>query len=1082
MIRWDPTQEAVLALDPARHARIVGAPGSGKTRVLIEAYARLLERPDWSEGDALVLAPDRLVASRVRGAIERRVRRALGGTPVRTTASLAFALLARAAATAGTAPPRLLTGNVQDEAIASVVSDALASGVESVLAPDVLISPQFRAELREFIRVLDDFDLDHAALRVSLERMRGAAGADAHSDAPSDEWIARWIEGVGIADAVSERLAAERPDELGSSALLRAATHEVSRGAGVPRLLLIDDAQELGEGQLALIAACAAAGSRVWAFGDPDLTTGAFRGERLRILGGVEAEFGRRRAAAHGVAGTAAPLPEPRPAGGDGEQRVVLGRVHRHGEGVREFVRSLTTRIGSSGETAHRAAEAAPIRTSERGDAARRGAPEVDPVRFARAGGAAEQLGVIAHRMRSLRLGLGGGEPLGWGEMAVICRSRGEATRVARALAGHQVPTGVAAGGIVLREHQIVRELIRLLQHALGIAACEPGDVLRLAGGVIGGLDPVAVRRLRGALLLQERRTARAEGREARSIDALVLEAFAVPGTEPVVDSAGGRALRRLARIAAAGVAVRDAGGTPRETLWAVWDATGLSQRWQDAALEGRGVRADEAHRSLDAVLGLFFALQRHEENDSAQPIPDLLEDLLQSAVPEDTLASRSERESVTVTTPQGAIGREFAFVAVVGVQDGSWPNLRSRGSLLGTAALERWLGGGAATPPSRRDTIHDELCLFAHSCARASRELLVVAIADEDHHPGPFFGFGRDHLCTGLPSSRLTLRGATAAMRRRLTRDPGDEVALGSLAALAEAQAAGAGPEEWYGVRAPSSESPLFADDDPDALVPVSPSQLESVEQCPLDWAIAALGGGSGSVQASLGTLVHHALERADGHSAEELLELISAEWGKLPFDAKWESERAKRTAGRMAAGLAAYLAEFDASERSLLGRESGFSIPLATAELRGMADRLERLERPGGTEITVLDLKTGRTPATKAEAEHHVQLQAYQLGVVRGAFRTGTGDQAAGVDPAVSGGARLLYVHPDATKGAAFVERVQQPIDAEAQDALVSRVEAAASVMASGAFTARVEHHCTDPHRPGNCRLHVIQAVSRA
>ncbi|WP_449281575.1 PD-(D/E)XK nuclease family protein [Leucobacter sp.] len=1145
MTGFDPSQARALELDPARHARILGAPGSGKTRVLVEAYARALRRPGWREEHVLALAPSRLVATELRAAVERSVGRAIGGTPVRTAASLGFAVLARASALAGREAPRLLTGTAQDEEIAAVVEVGLTdvettgTGVAG-LSAEVLRSPAFRAELRELWRIADDFDLDAAPFAERLRGLRGRAGGEAFTRLPEPGLLDRWVDGLDLIAAVTDALARERPDELSSSGLLRAAAaavraegavaSEAAGGIRLPRMILVDDAQELGEGELALLAACASAGSAVWVFGDPDIATSAFHGERTEALSRLGAELARR-------GGAGAPPAEP-------EQLAVLETVHRHGTEVRGLVGELTTRIGAAGAGEQRAATSADDGAAPAAPDAPAPAPatpgaavpgaavpgaaaaDTAAVQFAAAGSPAEQLGIIAHRLRARHLGLHGAPPVAWRDMAVICRSRAEASRAARALAAHQVPTGVAAGGIVLREHQIVRELILLLQHVLGIREFTAADVLRLVGGVVGGLDPVAIRRLRGALLLQERREAGAEGREPQPIDGLVLEAFAIPGATPVIDSAGGRALRRLGLLAAAASQVLQAGGTPREVLWALWERTRLAERWQDEALEGRGARADEAHRSLDAVMGLFFALQRHEEQDSEQPIAELLEDLLQSAVPEDSLAQRSQRAAVTVTTPQGAIGREFGVVAVIGVQDGAWPNLRARGSLLGTAALERWLRGGEAIPPSRRDTIHDELRLFAHSCARARDELLVVAIADEDQRPSPFFGFGRDHLREDLPSARLTLRGVTAEMRRRLACDPADEQALRALVALAGEQATGAHPDEWYGVLPPSTTAPLYdLDGDPELRVPVSPSQLERAENCPLDWAVAALGGGGGSVQAGLGTLVHHALETAQGHDPEELLDAVLSEWRKLPFEAEWESERTRRLAEAQTRGLAAYLRDFEASERQLLGRETRFAVPIDRAVLRGVADRIEAVPRAdGGVEISVLDLKTGRNLPSKADAETHAQLQAYQLGVTRNAFdfdraeahatETSMADPAVDpvVDPVVedskgggaatetsaaeasaaapaaeipepmSGGARLLYVHPDAAKKAEYVERVQQPITEEAAEELVRRVAEVARVMAAGEYTARVEHHCSDPHQPGDCRLHIIPAVSRA
>ena len=1084
MIEFDPSQQRVLALDTSRHARILGAPGSGKTALLVESFARALDLPGWSEADVLALAPNRLVSARLRADIERRVGRAFGGTPVRTAASLGFALLSRVTAVEGSAAPRLLTGTVQDEVIAAAVSELGldAAGGESGLTREIMASATYRAELRELWRVADDFGLPPRRLAAELRELRSQSARQAHTRAPAAELLERWEQSLGVIAAVSESLARERPDELSSSAILRDAAAAVQRDgvvgstgvAGsvdaavqVPKLILVDDAQELGEGELALLAGCARAGSRVWVFGDPDIATGAFTGERSRIMTRTREELDRRGGDAVSA---------------DVEQLIVLEHVHRHGSEIREFLTSLTSRIGAGDEATHRSAAA--------GVSARQ---LESPVQFAAAASPAEQLGIISHRLRARHLGLGGTAPLAWSEMAVVCRTRSEANRIARVLASHQVPTRIAAGGLVLREHQIVRELIRLLQHALELAPMQPADVLGLAGGVIGGLDPVAIRRLRSALLLQARRDAREEGRDVGSIDTIVADAFAMPGQLPIIDSAGGRTLRRIGVIAAAGSDTRAAGGTAREVLWSLWDATKFAERWQADALDGRGARSDEAHRSLDAVLGLFFVLQRHEEQNSEQPIGELLEELLASAVPEDTLAQRSEREVVTVTTPQGAIGREFETVIVVGAQDGSWPNLRARGSLLGAAALERWLRGGEAVAPSRRDTIHDELRLFVQSCSRARSELLVVAIADEDQHPSAFFRFGDAYLSPGLPSARLTLRGAAAQMRRRLTVDPADQVALHSLVALAVEHVAGAHPDEWYGVLPASTDAPLVdLPGDPDARVSVSPSQLERAEECPLDWVIASLGGSAGSVQASLGTLVHHALETVHEADGDAMLRAVEAEWHKLPFDAEWESQRAQRLAAAMTAGLVDYLRDFDGSERALIGREAGFEIPIGRAVLRGLADRLEQRTASDGTsEVTVVDLKTGRTPPSSAETAAHAQLQAYQLGVVTGAFaddlhRAGVPEADADADADAaevrSGGARLLFVHPDATKGGGYVERGQEPISAETREELVQRVTHIAEVMAAREFTARAEHHCTDPHKPGSCRVHIIQAVSHA
>ncbi len=1062
MTNWDPSQQLVLQLDPTRHARVLGAPGSGKTAVLVESYARWLAQPGWSESDLLVLSANRMVAAQLRGLIEQRVPGPLGGTPVRTAASFAFAVLQRIAAVAGATPPRLLTGTAHDEAVAQAIEQCIGNPTSHLqqFSPEVLRGEAFRAEVRELSRVLDDFAQEPAALAALLQQ---TATASSQPHTPDAELVAHWRAACELLQQVQENLRLSRPDELPSSGLLRAAAGALAGDADVPvpRLVLVDDAQEVGEGELALLAALSNRGARVWVFGDPDIATGAFHGERTRLLAGVTAELTRRGAAQSSQRSD--------------EQCVVLQTAHRHGPVLRDLVGQLSTRVGVAGAGAQRAA--APAERTE---------PD-DVIQFATVPSSAEQLGVIAHRLRRRRLGLDGRAPLAWSDMAVICRSRGDVARVSRVLAGHQVPTSVAAGGVVLREHQLVRELILFLQQALGLVEPHPRHMWEMLGGVVGGVDPIALRRLRGEMRLQETRRARSDGRSPAATDAILLEAWNTPDAPPIVDSRAGRQLRKLARIAAESRAVHERGGTPREVLWAIWDGTGLAEVLQGEALTGRGAVADEAHRALDAVLALFFALQQHEEQDSDVPIAQLLRELLDSSVPRDTLAARSQRDIVTVTTPQGVIGREFAVVCVLGPQEGAWPNIRARGSLLGAVALERWLRGDPATAPSRRDTLHDELRLFIHSCARSTIELLAVAVADDDQHPSAFFGLGSRHgAAQSLPSSRLTLRGAVAEMRRRLTENPADTVARDSLLALARAGVPGAHPAEWYGVAAVSSDKP-FVDlaGDPEATVTVRPSEFETAERCPLDWAISALGGGRTTASQGLGTLLHRAFETAQGApSAEELLEIVAREWDGLVFEADWQSQRDFALAQEMARGLADYLAECESSDRTVVGREVRLSLMIERARIVGIADRLEAREQADGRlEVSVVDLKTGRRVPSGKDMLTHAQLQAYQLGIIHRAYEIEGGELPA---DAVNGGARLLYVHPEvrpARGGETFRQPTQPLLEPAAEQEFRDRVRAIAQVMAAGEFVARVEHHCNNPHALGGaCRLHIVPAVSYA
>jgi RecB family exonuclease len=135
----------------------------------------------------------------------------------------------------------------------------------------------------------------------------------------------------------------------------------------------------------------------------------------------------------------------------------------------------------------------------------------------------------------------------------------------------------------------------------------------------------------------------------------------------------------------------------------------------------------------------------------------------------------------------------------------------------------------------------------------------------------------------------------------------------------------------------------------------------------------------------------------------------------------------------------LAGYIAGVAADE---VRTEQAIKLQIGRALLSGSADRLHIT----GDGARVVDLKTGKTAVTAAEAEDHAQLAMYQLAADLGAFE--------GIARAT--GAELVYVGTDA-KGAAI--REQLPVDAEATRA---RLDQAVETMASARFHATAGDHC--------------------
>ncbi|WP_305798133.1 3'-5' exonuclease, partial [Micromonospora sp. U56] len=127
------------------------------------------------------------------------------------------------------------------------------------------------------------------------------------------------------------------------------------------------------------------------------------------------------------------------------------------------------------------------------------------------------------------------------------------------------------------------------------------------------------------------------------------------------------------------------------------------------------------------------------------------LDHVLGQDLPADTLAASADRgEAVRLLTAHAAKGLEWDLVAVAGVQEGIWPDLRLRGSLLGSERLVDVLAGRADGAGTRASLVgqtsallDEERRLFHVAVTRARRRLLVTAVASaavggDDHEEQP--------------------------------------------------------------------------------------------------------------------------------------------------------------------------------------------------------------------------------------------------------------------------------------------------------------------------------------------------------
>jgi RecB family exonuclease len=153
-----------------------------------------------------------------------------------------------------------------------------------------------------------------------------------------------------------------------------------------------------------------------------------------------------------------------------------------------------------------------------------------------------------------------------------------------------------------------------------------------------------------------------------------------------------------------------------------------------------------------------------------------------------------------------------------------------------------------------------------------------------------------------------------------------------------------------------------------------------------------------------------------------------------------------------------------------TLVGIEVALDGTLATPRGDGggirLRGRVDRLERDGAGRLVIVDVKTGKTPVSKDDAQQHAQLAMYQLAVAEGLL--GVGEQP--------GGARLVY--PGKVGAAGATVREQDSLTTAARDEWRDLVRAAADATAGPQFIARRNDGCVHcPMRPC-CPAHVDEA----
>lgn len=1039
------------------HSMLVeGPPRTGKTQLLVEAAASALLSPEdpnfWSS--VLLLTPDRRRAT----VLDRELTKTLAQHPsvrragrethrvVRSVNSYANLVvrLWSLEREVPTAIPLFMAGAAEDVWVEQFLNEN-ATRWEHLFDPQILASPTVRMQIRNILARSGEAGLlpeDLAALADWTNRTLWSVAADVY----------KAYAGMGDTGFSPEapRLDAARLPRVAAALLTnwrdRAPSLGVADVPPVPKLLLVDDVQDLPNSASLLVQASAELSAQVVLASTPSAASAQFRGgdfrqgQKLKVALGLPVEVLSK---------------DLRP-----------GPLVELGDQVRSWVEP--SRSAPAIGTVQTQVLVAPTES-----------------------GASALVANYLHRQHLE-------EKVPWRQMAVITRASGQVEQLRRQLSRAGVPLASADRPVQLAKVPICAALLELLVLEEGVEGASLEGASPEEGGVEESRDPGAealeqaatdlvVSALVGMNPLELFQLVRDVGTHLqRSLTVVQLLGLSHADLKPFENGRHKNSLKKLA-VAKALWEKRSSASemTPQQGLWELWALTGLEE-----TLRSRALKRDFGRLTADAVaasdqLDSLGALFRKADlwGQSAGLNTDGLastfaSDLLGQNVSADSLEKGGLLEDgVQVVTASSSAGLSWDVVCIMGPQTGGWPaagadslaSLPLLQQILADAAASGWRGEVPLGPYVPQDQVDGpysfsrlssenaqaEARLFNLAVTRANKSCAFAVVSNVSELPSSFLftlsdrGFVEPFEdLEGTPiytttSDQVTLPDLVGKARRDAV--AGDEAQRADatlvLALLAAEGVQEADPALWGSSGSVSSTSPIVDVGN----LRLSPSKIALAQQCPLRWFLSSVDLDDKDVgpvpailpSSALGTLIHEIAQEHPRGTHEELTAALEEKWDQLELDRDtvW-GQRAWQDALNFVRRLADYFKDFKGTVKI----EEQLRFELGPATVSGRVDRLETTE---DGKVRIVDIKTGK-PATKRSVEEDAQLKTYQL--------------AAHKQGESLGGAALLQVRsnrasPVVTQAALSQEQI---VDYEHE------LEELAASLAGSIFPARVGDWC--------------------
>ena len=615
-----------------------------------------------------------------------------------------------------------------------------------------------------------------------------------------------------------------------------------------------------------------------------------------------------------------------------------------------------------------------------------------------------------------------------WSDVLIIIRTSSSLNSIQRSLSAFGIPTEIDAEDLPLIKEPAARVLIDCLTFAgeLAMGKTNPLNSTIIKDLLKGPLIQASTFELRESARLIRNKLKELHKPQISS-DQAIYQAIIDHNNLYEQNKETTKSIRILAGILHTAKDLIIEKKRVEVVLWSIWnndisekykklfEIDNVEKKWCNNLQKESllfGAEGRKADQDLDAILALFDLASREDERTlGTRGVLNFINDLGKQNFQAETIEQKSLiDEKVRIITAHKVKGLQAKFVIIPDLQEGIWPSLRLRNTLLEVERLEYQNVGRAHT---KKEILEEEKRLFEVAKSRAQQKLLICGVKNDyenNAEPSTFLYSFKDKQPThisGFLKKYFSLNSIVSSLRQLAENEIEESEFKKALAqrlnqinntkdVFKRPISSFSNPHNWWATF--KSDDNYYEIIKEKSFIKLSASSLATLRDCSLKWFLERKAGATLLRQnsASIGSIIHAIAQGLSTNEIKPNIEDLKTElnkvWYQLEFESEWLNKREYQNTLEILQNLLSW--HLKRQNKTILGAEVYFSFELeiedhdAIAQISGFIDRVES-EVENESNIHIIDFKTSKTNLTKEDAGNDPQLGIYRLAVQKNSLK---------------------------------------------------------------------------------------------